>query len=37
MTNLIEDKELHLKSICKITLANFETATTQDNYEYLCN
>ena len=37
MTNLIEDKELHLKSICKITPANFETATTQDNYEYLCN
>ena len=32
-----EDKELHLKSICKITPANFETATTIDDYEYLCN
>ena len=31
------DKELHLRSICKITPANFETATKQDDYKYLCN
>ena len=24
--------KLHLRSICKITLANFDTAITQDDY-----
>ena len=32
-----EDKELHMRSICKITPANFETVTTQDDYKHLCN
>ena len=32
-----EDKELHMRSICKITPANFETVTTQGDYEHLCN
>ena len=31
-----DDKELPWRSICKITPANFETATTQDDYYHLC-
>ena len=31
-----DDKELHLRSLCKITPAKFETATTQDDYYKLC-
>ena len=31
-----DDKELHWRSLCKITPAKFETVTKQDDYWHLC-
>ena len=31
-----DDKELHWRSLCKITPAKFETVTNQDDYWHLC-
>ena len=31
-----DDKELHWRSLCKITAAKFETVTKQDDYWHLC-